>query len=676
MTQFLSGLSIEKKIRYGFGVIWITLAVITLQAVVNLSLVRMNVSEVIEQQQPVVVEALNLSTELERTRNALSLAMLLKQPEVFTEYLQQLQTLESKVETIRQIPGQTKALTVEFDHLQNALGVLRQESVKIEALQARYSANYPAFAFSNNELLPLASRMQQSISEMVNSELEVIDASRQTTLSLTIELQKTWLNAMTGLRGYMAFRTEEMAELTESYLDQVQELLIQFDAITTQDNGVELTFVEEALLPEVIQLYQNYRETYMIMKSIHTGEKWRLDTWLVENEIQPVFEQLSSSLNALVAHYSQQMQAKSESVVQSSFWNIVLLLTLSVLGQFFAMRVSRGITKEVVEPIRLVSNTMRDIAQGEGDLTSRLPVKSQDEIGQMAAYFNDFVSRIQQMLQSVQQTTVRLESASSHLNQVTKSIHSGAQQQLTSSLQLTDSMTQMTMQSKEVEAHSQNTSRATYQAVERVSDSSQQVGGAVKEIQKLSQSMEQMTQSVMELREDSLMIGTVISVIREIAEQTNLLSLNAAIEAARAGEHGRGFAVVADEVRALATRTQESTIEIQTIIDKISETTQKTVASVQLGQEVTQTSVEIITQSKDKIGPVTVLMSDINKMSEKVLAVARTQRLLSEEINTNITQIHSVAESAVGGVQKTEDAAQDLQGLAIEIEGLVKQFKI
>lgn len=679
MKQFLSGLTIRQKIRLGFGVVWIALAIITIQAVVNLSMVRWNISEVIEDKQPVMQKVMAMSQDLERSTNLLSQSLLLQEPALLSTYAQKLQAFEThlidlQANSIHSSLGD--ALTQNFANLQQDIHLLKAKVSTIEDLQSKYSNNYPAFQISNQQLLPLATALQETLREMVESEVEEVSGERQEILSLTIELQKTWLNVMSGLRGYMAFRTDEMSDMTEGYLDLMELNLVKILEFPEKHPEIELTFIEEAAIPAAVKLYQEYRETYMLLKSVHSGEKWRMDTWMMEHELQPVFDHIQLNLESIVTSYSQDMQQQGEALVSSSFWNIVLLLAFSAFGQLFAMWISGRITHEVVDPIHQVSEVMADIAKGHGDLTRRLPVRSQDEIGQMAEHFNQFISRIQKTLAQVQATVENLETASAHLSGVTQSMSHGAQQQLDASSSLNSSMREMRQQSREVETHSQNTSRATGQAADRVSNSSAQVVSAVDEIKKVSTNMNLMAEAVMQLRKDSEMIGSVVSVIREIAEQTNMLSLNAAIEAARAGEHGRGFAVVADEVRALAMRTQESTLQIQRVIQNICQTTQNTVSVVEQGQEVTKHSAEVIYESKNTIGPVTVLMQDINQMSEKVLAAAHSQTLLAEQINMSLQQIHEVAENTFSGVQKTDNAAHNLQNLAHQLDGLVRQFKI
>jgi len=294
----------------------------------------------------------------------------------------------------------------------------------------------------------------------------------------------------------------------------------------------------------------------------------------------------------------------------------------------------------------------------------------------LSGYFNMFIERIQKMLKEVTQTVQELEHSSLALLDVTKSTKQGSQQQLKASNQLQSSIKEVLNRAQTVENFSQDSSSATQQAAQRVKDGTKVVYGANTVIQSLSADMQLMTQAVRQLDKDSESIGEVVSVIRDIAEQTNLLALNAAIEAARAGEHGRGFAVVADEVRSLAKRTQDSTLEIERIIEKIRGATENTVAVVKSGERASQTSCQAIDHAQTELAPVVELMDHVKGMSEQILVAAQSQSVLAEEVNGHILDIHRVSELTAREAMKTEQASNQMQALADRLDKLVHQFKI
>ncbi len=650
------------------------LAIITIQAAVNLALVRSDVATIVNEKQPIAIEATEMTFLLEKSMNSLSMYILTGDTALIDRYDSEMAAVQQKIKgaNFESESGNTNEQVKHYQLLEAGLQKLPVLVDQIKTLQTERANKFPAFAYVNKNMRKLAVEIKQTINMMVNSEIENLSSDRKELVSNVLQLQNNWLNVTSSLRGYIAFRTDSMADNTESYLNLMEKLN---DKIAHQQ-AVELTFEEELGLEKVQALYEKYREHYMILKGIHQGDKWRMDTWLMQTKVTPIFEELQQQLVSASDKALSDMTHESENLLSSSLNNIIILLALSFTGQLVGMMVSRRVTDSVVKPVQEIASAMKDISMGEGDLTRRLPVTSQDEIGALAGYFNEFVIKIHLMLTEVADTVEQLEVSSNKLLGITQQAKEGTQRQLSSTGLLSTSMIDMTSKSKSVEDHSQNTSRATQQAADRVKKGGEQVNSTANEIQKLSEGMVAMTNSVEQLRADSESIGMVVNVIREIAEQTNLLSLNAAIEATRAGEHGRGFAVVADEVRNLAQRTQQSTVQIGQIIDKIRKATLVTVSVVEDGQEATKSSSDAISATKKTLEPVTILMDDISKMSEQMSSAAHAQSALAQEINQNIGQIHSVTEDAALGAENTEKAGHDLQGLADKLEKLVHQFKI
>lgn len=675
MRAFLQKLTIKQKMRFGFGVIWAVLAIITLQAVINLYLVRQNVSEVVYEKQPVAIGASELALDLEKSMNALSMYMSTNDESLLAKYQSSYADVLGRVEKTSQnlkASGTQSGLVERYDTILENLAKLPALVERLQILQNDRNEKFPAFDYLGKNMQGLANSMQNQINLMLASELAYLEPQRQPVLTDLLNLQKSWLSVMSNLRGYIAFRTSSMSDLTEEYLNRTENLIKNL----SNQQQVELTLEEEEGVMKVWEIYQAYREHFMQLKGIHQSDKWRMDTWLMKNEIEPIFSFLDQELIQIADDATSEMVDMSESVMESSFYNIVFVLSVSIIGQLLGMVISRRVVHSVDQPIQEASAAMKAIAEEDGDLTQRLPVRGRDELADLSRYFNQFIEKIQGMFREVSATVEELEVSSKGLLTITQETKVGTQQQLASSKVLTSAMVDMTSKAKSVEDHSRNTSRATQQAASRVKEGGELVQGTANEIQLLADGMQAMTNSVSQLREDSEEIGTVVNVIREIAEQTNLLSLNAAIEAARAGEHGRGFAVVADEVRGLAQRTQESTLQIERIIDKIRQATLSTVEMVERSQKATEASCKAVDNSERALNPVTVLMDDINKMSEQMFSAAHSQSELAQEIDRNIRQIYEVTEKAALGAENTETSGHTMQVLADKLERLVHQFKI
>jgi len=353
--------------------------------------------------------------------------------------------------------------------------------------------------------------------------------------------------------------------------------------------------------------------------------------------------------------------------------NIIVLMGVIalVVGLFVAFLIGRTIAN----PIKSAVNAMNDIAEGDGDLTQRLDESGKDEVAQMGAAFNRFSEKVRLMVLQVSGSTSQLAAAAEEMSMITNETNQGVQKQQAETEMVATAMNEMTATVQEVARHATEASSAAQSADNEALNGKAVVQQTVSTINTLANEIEEATGVIFKLESDSDNIGTVLDVIRGIAEQTNLLALNAAIEAARAGEQGRGFAVVADEVRTLASRTQESTQEIQTMIESLQQGSRNAVKAMESSQNQSQQSVEQAQKAQGSLDAITEAVTTISNMNIQIASAAQEQSSVSEEINQNIVNISHVVEQTAEGAQQTLTASNELANLANELQNLVGQFK-
>ncbi|WP_420708518.1 methyl-accepting chemotaxis protein [Pseudomonas sp. LY10J] len=237
-------------------------------------------------------------------------------------------------------------------------------------------------------------------------------------------------------------------------------------------------------------------------------------------------------------------------------------------------------------------------------------------------------------------------------------------------------MNQMASTVQEVAQNTEDASRAAKQAGERAAYGSGVVKEATREISQLSGEVGQLGEAMQRLIQDSDKIGGVIDVIKAVAEQTNLLALNAAIEAARAGEQGRGFAVVADEVRSLAQRTQNSTTEIEALIQALQQGTGAASDLMDASRKRTQGTVELAHQAEQALVEITHSINTIEQMSQQISAAAEQQSAVTDEINRSVISVRDVADQSAAATEQSAASAQELAGLGSQLQGMVGKFRV
>ena len=349
--------------------------------------------------------------------------------------------------------------------------------------------------------------------------------------------------------------------------------------------------------------------------------------------------------------------------------NAVVMIIAVIVFSYF-------IGRSVLLPTRLAANMMKDISQGEGDLTRTLNEEGNDEISKLSHSFNLFVSKMRESLVHVSQSANDVNEHAHTVDDSTKTSQSFIELQNDSSTQVAAAMEQMTHQIHDVSSNAEAAEQAANDAAHNASTGKHVVAETINAIETLSANIETVSRVTEDLANESQNIGSVLDVIRSISEQTNLLALNAAIEAARAGEHGRGFAVVADEVRTLASRTGQSTDEIQSMISKLQEGTRAAVDAVKASQTLSVSTVEQASSANNSLNEIERLVSVITEMNSQIARATEQQTQAADEVNLRINDLSQSTEQSLDNTKQLNSASDKLKQSSTELSSIVNRFKL
>lgn len=363
--------------------------------------------------------------------------------------------------------------------------------------------------------------------------------------------------------------------------------------------------------------------------------------------------------------------------VDSSFdnsllWSVITAIVALIIITMLALLVVRSIIK----PLKKAVGAMTDIAKGSGDLTHRLDVIGDDELAQLALAFNQFANQVQELVSQVATSSTTLKQSADELENILQQSENGVVRQQSESDQVATAMNEMAASAQEVADSAMQASNAAANAEDLVTNSKVTLNNTVGVINGLAKQVSHGVEVISALGNESENIGGVLDVIRSIAEQTNLLALNAAIEAARAGEAGRGFAVVADEVRTLASRTQNSTQEIQSMINRLQAGIHAAIGLIEDLRLSSTSSVEEIHQVELALNSVNTAVATINNMNAQIASAAEQQTHVSNTINENLHQIVIVTEQTAAGTKTAGKTSRQLNNIALELNQLVGSYRV
>lgn len=361
---------------------------------------------------------------------------------------------------------------------------------------------------------------------------------------------------------------------------------------------------------------------------------------------------------------------------QNANWLTTMSVIAAVLTISYLTFICFVTPKTISNNILNVAKSLEQIQQGSSDLTKRIPIKANDELGRLCKAFNASQQSLAEMIGHIRNETLSLRKQAQELANITRSTHTHSEQQGSALSSLAASFHESATATTEVASLATQTAEKTKHSTTVVKTSIQHIKETASHVKALSTAFGRTYSTADSLKQNSTEIATVVETIRAIAEQTNLLALNAAIEAARAGEQGRGFAVVADEVRTLASRTQASTNDIQEIVTKLHNQIEDVFEAIATGASQLEGTVTLTQSTSEQLTEVNSLMDNIGNMTLQTAAATEEQSQVSAEINRNISVIEKVSQDNLHSIDQIQSICQALDGLAQTLESEISEFKV
>ncbi|MBT3250651.1 MAG: methyl-accepting chemotaxis protein [Candidatus Marinimicrobia bacterium] len=484
----------------------------------------------------------------------------------------------------------------------------------------------------------------------------------------SIQVQQ-WLTDISATRGAEGF--DDGFALAEEFYQEGLGILDKFEEMFMEEQEDDMVNFIQSLKTEFTEFYEFGSK--MAQNYIDNGpDQGNIDMALFD----PIAEKLINSVDSLVGSQTNELDTAMmdiEKLTHSSMqMSVIVTIFLFIFISFTSYYLIRGVTG----PLNKIIYMVKDMAQGEGDLTVRLKVESKDELGELAKWFDQFVIKLQDIIQQVVASAVQLGDASGEISSTSEQLAAGAEEQQAQLSEVATSMEEMSAMILESSKNANGTQDNASQADQAAGEGRNAVKETIVGIEGIASIVNSASVQISALEQQSKDIGEVIQVIDDIADQTNLLALNANIEAARAGDAGRGFAVVADEVRKLAERTVNATAEIGHKIKKIQADVSDSVSAMIKITDQAEEGQKLAGLSGRALEDIAQSIAGVNSAVIQISTAADEQSTGAEEISRNIESVSSVSKEAAISSQQLASSAEQLNREVTGLSGLMTKFKV
>lgn len=672
--HWFTSCTIRQKIFGAFSLILIILAIVSVVPLINISSMNDSVKEVVEDVHPAALLSEQFDKQVNQASAMLGHYMSTQEDGYKDNYFSIIKKADSTLALLEK--HLKKSQDIEslalLGLINENLTRLQDHNQRLIHLALNRGENMPALTFAAENVNPASQIILSTLTAMLLAGLEEeLTAERRSVFYQIGELRYQWLNVMSNIRSYLAYRSPAVANEITTFYNTTGDII---DRIMALDE--HFTFEEEEGMQTVIELHGKFKSMLDELIALHSSDSWRTDSHYIKTEVGPLVKTIERQIDTLIERQNRKSNNMSALLAEQAAKTSNMTATLMAVSLMFGLIIAFALVQGTTGPLLKITTAMRGIAQGDGDLTQRLPVAGNNELSNLAAAFNAFTGKIQNAVTRVAKAANELNQAATEVSATTSTTSENLQLQATNIEQVATAITEMAASVQEVSRNTAQTADSAKLAKEETERGNNIVATTVKSIGILKTEIQKVTEVIANVEEESRAIGRVLDVIEGISEQTNLLALNAAIEAARAGEQGRGFAVVADEVRTLSKGTSESTQEIQKIIERLQNETKDAVIASDEANRQSEDTVSHVQSAATALESIAEAVNIINNMALLIASATHQQSTTADEVNEKIVNTnHSVEESAVAAEQ-TAAATVNLAELAADLQQTVSQFKV
>lgn len=525
-------------------------------------------------------------------------------------------------------------------------------------------------------LIPIIGALSFAIFVIINSVVSAQNARQLETAQRVdfpaLQLSTSALTNMEKVRDILA------SSVTTGDIDGVNSAKQKAEAVRIDLTSIGLVAPElSADVNRILGTFNGYSEMALALTSSILDNT--ADFGMLGGQLENMNNRYDESISQLNAFKSSRQEAFEEAFKQYNsaqdflFW---LGILMGGLTTFVLFGTAIPITKTITGNLSRVVKSLRDIAEEDGDLTIRIQTKAQDEVGDLVKYFNRFMEKLQRVVKDIVDTTLPLSDVAQNLNQLTDKTNRNISQQQGAAMHAKQAVDNMNHSVIAVAESAAEAAKAADEASVASDNGQRVVNSTVTNIQALAQNVEDTAKVIRKLENDANQVGVVLDVIKGIAEQTNLLALNAAIEAARAGEQGRGFAVVADEVRTLASRTQQSTEQIQQTIERLQTAANQAVTVMSSGTSQAEGSVTEANKAGHSLSVIAGTINRISAMNGQIARATDDQQAVARQIVGYVDEIYARTDETSQNSDRLASASTELAALAKNLKNIARQFRV